>query len=650
MAINQGPWTRIRPLQKNEMDPHTLGGVAYGESTWGGFPTNLLKVMAYCPRLTQTEVPYANSFIFDPPTFRGGVQQTGFNSRFLKELVISRTSLVNRSAYSVTHHSLIGMGLYSEAGCRSLGHQKYKQLHEHEKHLDLYTPLEQAVLNYTVKLARDEHSVTDSDFASLREALHYDNQVNGRSEVDVRNDSKQSQGPWGRIRPLQRDLMEPYTRGGMEIAEFTWGGGTRFPNNLCKVMAYLPGLMQTEVVYANSFIFDPPSFRGDVQEAGFLDRTLKELVISKTSLINRSRYSITHHSAIGLETFRAAGRGDEGHEKLLNLHQHEKHREIYTDLENIVLDFTANLVRDAHLVTDAQFEQLRDALRAHNLQDSQLRKLPDMSRHVDAQIVELSWLIGHYCLLNRWFTVLQVPDEGSDDELDFLAGYESVPKDIRDRNDEVLGADQVQWNSEPSDLLVDRQIVELTWLTCHFCLLNRWFTVLQVPDEGPEDEADFGPLYHTVVPNDIRERNSRILGNATVARPNRHPNAALLQEYVDAWLKGDVAKAESFYADDCTLHHFGLNPLAGDYRGKKAMDDYIQKMLERTDKAETLKVYDVYGNDEGGVTVIRVRFEKAGKEPLEGVRITKFRIGNDRKIHDVWVRDEDQYAVDKFFS
>lgn len=129
-----------------------------------------------------------------------------------------------------------------------------------------------------------------------------------------------------------------------------------------------------------------------------------------------------------------------------------------------------------------------------------------------------------------------------------------------------------------------------------------------------------------------------------------HPNEALMREYVQAWLNGDVAKAESFYADDCVLHHVGRNPLAGDYVGKAAMNQYIQKLLVVTDKAETLKVYEVFGNDNGGVTVIRVRFERNGRKPLEGKRITLFRIGEDQKIHDVFVRDEDQYAVDEFFS
>lgn len=62
-----------------------------------------------------------------------------------------------------------------------------------------------------------------------------------------------------------------------------------------------------------------------------------------------------------------------------------------------------------------------------------------MDRHVDSQIAELTWLIGHFCLLNRWFTVLQVPDEGPPDEDNFTAFYEQiVPEDIRHRHEEIL--------------------------------------------------------------------------------------------------------------------------------------------------------------------------------------------------------------------
>jgi len=253
--------------------------------------------------------------------------------------------------------------------------------------------------------------------------------------------TKISQGPWTRVRPLQRDEMDLYTEAGMTVGEITWG---RFRNNLGKVMAYLPRMVQTEVEYCNTFIFDPPTFRGDVQEAGFVDRCLKELVISRTSLYNRCRYSVTHHAYIGWSTWSAAGRADEAHAKYLHLHEHDQHPEVYSERERVVLDYTVLVCGDPHRVTDEQFATLRRVLREDNRKDERLAAFSEeeMGRHVDSQIVELTWLMGHFCLLNRWFTVLQVPDEGAEDEVNFLAVYEQVvPEDIRRRNDRLLGDD-----------------------------------------------------------------------------------------------------------------------------------------------------------------------------------------------------------------
>jgi alkylhydroperoxidase family enzyme len=252
------------------------------------------------------------------------------------------------------------------------------------------------------------------------------------------NKTKISQGPWTRVRPLQRDEIDIYTEAGMVVGELTWG---RFRNNLSKVMAYTPRLLQTEVEYCNTFIFDPETFRGNIQEAGFNDRFIKEMVITRTSLVNRSRYSVTHHTFIGLNLFSNAGRQDEAHVKYLYLHEHELHPEVYTEREQVILDYTVKVTKDAHLVSDKDFENLKRILREYNVNDQRIGKLSDdeMARHVDSQIVELTWLIGHFCLLNRWFTVLQVPDEGAQDEDNFLALYNQIiPQDIRDRNEKIL--------------------------------------------------------------------------------------------------------------------------------------------------------------------------------------------------------------------
>jgi alkylhydroperoxidase family enzyme len=136
-----------------------------------------------------------------------------------------------------------------------------------------------------------------------------------------------------------------------------------------------------------------------------------------------------------------AGRREEAVPKYLHLHEHENHPEVYTERERVVLDYTAKVTKDAHLVSDQEFQELRRVLTEHNLKDDRLKDLPadKMSRHVDSQIVELTWLIGHFCLVNRWFTVLQVPDESPQDEDNFAAAYERiVPEQIRRRNDQIL--------------------------------------------------------------------------------------------------------------------------------------------------------------------------------------------------------------------
>ena len=247
------------------------------------------------------------------------------------------------------------------------------------------------------------------------------------------------QGSWTRIRPLQRDEVDPYTAAEMTKADVLWSAGVPF--NLGKVMAYLPRLMQTDVDYENAFIFDPPSFRGGVQETGFNDRAIKELAILKSVILCRAHFLLLHHSLIYLDSAENAGEREDAHAKLLHLHAHEDHAGHYTARERIVLNYTAKLAEDAHLVTDGDFAALRETLRAHDLTDARLAALPAaaLDRHVDAQIVELTWLVTHFCHLARWCTALQIPLEGPDDEYDFLADYAArVPADVRQRNEAVL--------------------------------------------------------------------------------------------------------------------------------------------------------------------------------------------------------------------
>ena len=72
--------------------------------------------------------------------------------------------------------------------------------------------------------------------------------------------------------PLQINEVDDYTASAFKQEELTWG---HFPKNLMKV--------------SNSFIFDTDVFNNGKQFAGFLERSFKELCITRTSLYNRPR-------------------------------------------------------------------------------------------------------------------------------------------------------------------------------------------------------------------------------------------------------------------------------------------------------------------------------------------------------------------------
>jgi ketosteroid isomerase-like protein len=129
-----------------------------------------------------------------------------------------------------------------------------------------------------------------------------------------------------------------------------------------------------------------------------------------------------------------------------------------------------------------------------------------------------------------------------------------------------------------------------------------------------------------------------------------HPNVEMMRNYLEAWKNGDVEKAMSFWDDDVVLHMFGRNPYAGTYTGREDYKNYVMTLYTSiVKKAELLKIYGNLADDERAVNLIRVRFERDGKEPLEIDRTTVFRLRNG-KIMEESVFDDDQYAVDDFFS
>ncbi|HEX3880498.1 MAG TPA: hypothetical protein VHW24_26130 [Bryobacteraceae bacterium] len=284
-----------------------------------------------------------------------------------------------------------------------------------------------------------------------------------------------------RVAPRRPEQVSAEVRAEFDKAMETWG----IHNHLVRTMGAHPSLALTEVDYANSFIFqtenyaeipkpgaESPGASVLFPKAGFIDRITKELVITLVSLLNRSRYSITHHGVIAYGTLSALVEGLTPEQKqkraealLLGLANGEgqatyRNRQydgapLYSPLQLACLELAENMNFNPHLVSDSQIAALRALLKEDAIRRIRMGPLapqfgaagPDeayVDSFIDGMLVELTWCIAHFSgLLNRWFTVLKVRDEDfaiNPSGQDFVQVYNAVlPDSIKARNNALLG-------------------------------------------------------------------------------------------------------------------------------------------------------------------------------------------------------------------
>jgi ketosteroid isomerase-like protein len=127
----------------------------------------------------------------------------------------------------------------------------------------------------------------------------------------------------------------------------------------------------------------------------------------------------------------------------------------------------------------------------------------------------------------------------------------------------------------------------------------------------------------------------------------RERNLAVVQRYADAWKRGDAAAVVACYHDDLTLHWFGASPMAGSHRGRAAAIAALVRVQQLTNR-KLLEIRDVIASDDHVVLLTRERFERDGRT-LDLDRVLVFTIRADR-LFECWLYDEDQRAVDEFWS
>lgn len=116
---------------------------------------------------------------------------------------------------------------------------------------------------------------------------------------------------------------------------------------------------------------------------------------------------------------------------------------------------------------------------------------------------------------------------------------------------------------------------------------------------------------------------------------------SLVRDYLAKVGSRDVEGATAYFADDLAAHVLGRSGLAGDYSRdemSKIMNDMFSAMDVQT------QPIDVLASDEHVVAVVRSTF-KGGDQSYTGLRVVVYRVADD-KIHELWVFDEDQRAID----
>jgi uncharacterized peroxidase-related enzyme len=158
--------------------------------------------------------------------------------------------------------------------------------------------------------------------------------------------------------------------------------------NMFRTMAHRPEIFQTIIAHMEAIL-----------KTGTLSTALKELVIVRTSQLNRTPYCLASHSAIA----RRLGWSDEQIDAL----SQAATSLVFSESEKVAIHLAEVMTLDAHSYTDVDFARLR-------------------SFYSEGEVVELMAAIGLFNYFNRFNDLLQMEptQPASQEELDVAGIFE----------------------------------------------------------------------------------------------------------------------------------------------------------------------------------------------------------------------------------
>ncbi|MGZ8762700.1 MAG: nuclear transport factor 2 family protein [Acidimicrobiia bacterium] len=122
---------------------------------------------------------------------------------------------------------------------------------------------------------------------------------------------------------------------------------------------------------------------------------------------------------------------------------------------------------------------------------------------------------------------------------------------------------------------------------------------------------------------------------------------AIVRNYCDAWLAGDVAALFDAYHDDVVLEWPGEHDLAGEHRGKDAALTALITLQAATDR-KVVRVHDVTIGERSVVALVTERWTR-DTESVELDRALEYTVA-DGLILMCRIYESDQAAVDEWLT
>jgi len=125
------------------------------------------------------------------------------------------------------------------------------------------------------------------------------------------------------------------------------------------------------------------------------------------------------------------------------------------------------------------------------------------------------------------------------------------------------------------------------------------------------------------------------------------PNVRLLRQAHAAIRAGDAATLSALLADDVTWHVAGQSRVSGDYAGRAAVLELLEKMRALSDGTFALEDEDLLESPERAVSLCHVSARRDGKMlDADYCEVIRVRAG---RIVEGWSFAFDQYAFDFFW-